>query len=56
MMTACKVIAEAPAGAGFGAAALPLAAAVGINPWTAEGRPVEGGHARFALPLDRPKH
>jgi len=45
----CEVVEEEPAGLGFGAAALQLAAVMQMNPWTAQGAPVDG--ARIELPI-----
>lgn len=45
----CKAIREDPAALGFGEAAVSLASALTINPWTRDGRPVEG--AEITLPL-----
>ncbi|MEW5683577.1 MAG: energy transducer TonB [Pseudomonadota bacterium] len=45
----CKVESETPAGAGVGAAALGLAQAFRVTPWTAEGLPVIGGSIRIPL-------
>jgi TonB family protein len=48
-LTDCVVADEEPAGFGFGQAALEIAAAMKMNPWTAQGDPVDGG--RIGLPV-----
>jgi len=45
----CAVASENPIGMGFGDAALQIAAVMVMNPWTAEGDPVDG--ARIRLPV-----
>lgn len=45
----CSVSRESPAGLGFGEAALSVAPIMQMNPWTDEGRPVDG--ARIKLPF-----
>jgi TonB family protein len=45
----CTVQSEAPAGLGFGDAALVVASVMVMNPWTAQGTPVDG--ARILLPV-----
>jgi hypothetical protein len=40
---------------GFGAAALEIAAVVAMNPWTAQGDPVDGARIRLPLRLELPK-
>ena len=45
----CSVSSENPANLGFGDAALQLAAAMTMNPWTKQGDPVDG--ARVQLPI-----
>jgi TonB family protein len=45
----CSVVSEAPAGVGFGDAALQVAAIMKMNPWTRQGAPVDG--ARIRLPI-----
>jgi TonB family protein len=53
-LTDCKVLDEAPAQAGFGAAALKLSERFQMKPMTRDGHPVSGGKIRipirFALP------
>ena len=53
-LTDCKVVDEAPAQAGFGAAALKLSERFQLKPMTRDGQPVAGGKIRipirFALP------
>jgi TonB family protein len=46
----CKVARETPEGLGFGPAAVMIAGVMQMNPWTAEGRPVDG--ARIRLPIN----
>lgn len=49
-MRACRVTSETPAGAGFGAASLKLAASFRMTPpHCADGRPAEGGE--LAIPM-----
>ena len=45
----CTVAREDPAGAGFGSAALMVAKEMSMNPWTREGRPVDG--AQLLIPI-----
>ena len=52
-MTQCATVDEQPAGMDFGPAAIRVAQAMGINPWTPEGLPAEGGHVKFAIRLNR---
>ncbi len=53
MMTGCHVAQEDPPGLDFGPAALRVASAMGINPWTEEGRPADGARVRFTVRLNR---
>jgi TonB family protein len=53
VMTGCRVIAETPAGLGFGEAALELSHQMAVNLWTEDGRPVEGAQVSFAITFDR---
>lgn len=48
-MTDCRVAREAPAGMGFGAAAVQVAGVMQMDVWTPEGRPVAG--ARIKVPI-----
>lgn len=48
-LTDCKVSREDPAGLGFGQSALLVAGIMQMNPWTDDGRPVDG--ARVKLPI-----
>lgn len=49
-LTDCKVAREAPEALGFGPAAVAIAGVMQMNPWTDEGRPVDG--ARIRLPIN----
>jgi len=49
-LTACSVVREEPQGLGFGEAAVQIASVMAMNPWTEDGRPVDG--ARIRLPVD----
>ncbi len=57
-LTACEVVSEQPAGLGFGDAALIVAGVMEMNPWTAQGTPVDGARiklpVRLELPADTP--
>lgn len=48
-LTDCKVSREDPRGLGFGEAAMTVAPIMQMNPWTDDGRPVDG--ARIKLPI-----
>ena len=48
-LSACEVVGEDPAGLGFGEAAVAAAAAFAVNPWSDDGRPVDG--ARIRIPI-----
>jgi len=50
----CTVVAEQPAGLGFGDAALTVAGVMAMNPWTAEGDPVDGARIRLPVRLELP--
>lgn len=49
-LTDCKVSREAPEGLGFGQAAMTVAPIMQMNPWTDDGRPIDG--ARIKLPIE----
>jgi len=49
-LTDCKVARETPEAMGFGPAAVAIAGVMQMNPWTDEGRPVDG--ARIRLPIN----
>ncbi len=48
-LVGCRLAGETPEGLGFGEAALKLSAHFALNPWTSDGRPVDG--ARIRLPI-----
>lgn len=48
-LTGCRVSEEAPAGHGFGQAALKLAVRYRLAPATDDGRPIAGGQARIPV-------
>ena len=50
-LTACQAVGESPAALGFGDAAVSVASVMAINPWTPQGRPVDGAHIRLPLVL-----
>ena len=50
----CAVVSEEPVGMGFGNAALQVAAVMKMNPWTAEGDPVDGARIRLPVRLEIP--
>ncbi len=45
----CRAVTEVPTGAGFGEAALKAADFFAVNPWTYEGRPVDGQRLRIPV-------
>jgi TonB family protein len=49
-LTDCKVARAKPEALGFGEAAVAVAGVMQMNPWTADGRPVDG--ARIRLPIN----
>jgi TonB family protein len=51
----CTVATEDPADMGFGEAALKIAAVTAMNPWTAQGTPVEGARIRLPIRLVAPE-
>ena len=48
----CQVANENPPGFGFGKVALAIAAAVVMNPWTAQGAPVDGASVRLPIRIN----
>jgi hypothetical protein len=48
-LTDCQVESESPPGLGFGKAALAIAGVLMMNPWTAQGVPVDGAHIRLPI-------
>ena len=50
----CTVASEDPSGLGFGAAALVIARALRMNPWTVDGAPVDGAHIQLPIRLNAP--
>ena len=53
-LNTCSVDSEDPTGMGFGEAALKIAAVTAMNPWTAQGTPVEGARIRLPIRLVAP--
>jgi periplasmic protein TonB len=51
-LTGCRVLAETPAHAGFGEAALRLAPYFRMSPRTVDGQPVDGGTVNFGISFD----
>ncbi len=45
----CIALTEDPPGMDFGPAAMSIAPALAVNPWTDDGLPAEGAHLRFAI-------
>lgn len=50
----CVVERETPTGLGFGEAAVKVAVMFRANPWTSDGRPVDGDEVRLPLRLENP--
>lgn len=48
----CKAVREDPAGLGFGDSALQVAAIMQLNPWSDDGRPVDGANIRLPVKFD----
>lgn len=48
----CKAVREDPAGLGFGDSALQVAAIMQLNPWSDDGRPVDGASIRLPVKFD----
>lgn len=53
-LTDCKVGREDPVGLGFGEAAVRVAQAMQMNPWTDDGRPVDGARIRLPIQFNKP--
>lgn len=53
-LKACSVASEDPPGMGFGEAALVIASVMQMNPWSAEGSPVDGAHIVLPIKLVLP--
>jgi TonB family protein len=54
-LTDCQVLEEAPAGVGFGKAALELMPKFLMRPMTRDGQPVEGGTVRIPIRFSTPR-
>ena len=54
-LKSCAVTSETPAGMGFGDAALQVASVMAMNPWTAQGDPVDGARIRLPVRLELPE-
>jgi TonB family protein len=52
----CAVSSEDPGGLGFGDSALQVAAVMKMNPWTAQGAPVDGARVRLPIKFVLPDH
>jgi TonB family protein len=53
-LSECSVVGETPPGLGFGQAALAVATVMQMNPWTAQGTPVDGARIRVPITLKLP--
>lgn len=53
-LTDCKVGREDPVGLGFGEAAVRVAQAMQMSPWTDDGRPVDGARIRLPIQFNKP--
>ncbi|MBS0298223.1 MAG: TonB family protein [Proteobacteria bacterium] len=51
----CRLVSENPEGLGFGEAAMKLVAGFRLNPWTDDGRPVDGARISIPVRLNYPK-
>jgi len=51
-LTGCHAVSDTPPDLGFGDAAVSVASVMAINPWTPQGRPVDGAHIRLPLVLN----
>jgi TonB family protein len=54
-LQSCGVASEQPVGLGFGDAALQVASVMKMNPWTAQGDPVDGARIRLPVRLELPE-
>lgn len=53
-LTDCRVAREDPVGLGFGPAAVRVAQAMQMSPWTDDGRPVDGARIRLPVQFNKP--
>jgi TonB family protein len=53
-LTQCQSVEEQPPGLGFGDSAVQVANLAAINPWTLQGRPVDGAHIRVPVRINLP--
>lgn len=51
----CRLVSEDPPGLGFGEAAMKLVEGFRLNPWTDDGRPVDGARISIPVRLNYPK-
>ena len=48
-LSGCALESETPTGMGFGESAMKLVPHFALNPWTLDGRPVDGAHIRLPI-------